>query len=76
MVGNWIVWKIGDGSRVRVGEDPWLGVGDNFRLLEPLHQLLRIQNVITLRDASVGNPQPRGWEGWKDATLRWGSPRL
>jgi hypothetical protein len=35
LVGNWTVWQIGNGRNVRLGEDPWLGVGDNFRLSPP-----------------------------------------
>jgi hypothetical protein len=25
LIGKWTVWKIGNGHRIRVGEDPWLG---------------------------------------------------
>jgi hypothetical protein len=35
LVGEWVVWKIGDGKNVRVGEDPWMGAGNNFRLSPP-----------------------------------------
>ena len=31
LVGQWIGWKIGNRRQVRVGEDPWTGVGENFK---------------------------------------------
>jgi hypothetical protein len=27
LVGSWMMWKIGNGWKVRVGEDPWMGGG-------------------------------------------------
>jgi hypothetical protein len=35
LVGKWRVWKIGDGKIVRLGEDPWMGDGNNYRLSPP-----------------------------------------
>ena len=32
LVGNWTTWKIGDGKKVWVGEDPWEGSGEDYQL--------------------------------------------
>jgi hypothetical protein len=49
------------------GEDPWLGAGNNYRLSDPLIQFLRNQNIFHLHDVHLGDPQPRGHVGWRDA---------
>jgi hypothetical protein len=36
MIGNWLCWKIGNGKNVRVGEDPWIGLGEGYKLSEAL----------------------------------------
>ena len=32
LVGKWLVLKVGEGNRVRLGEDPWVGCDENFKL--------------------------------------------
>jgi hypothetical protein len=68
LVGDWVVWKIGDKKKVRVGEDPWLGAGNYFRLSLPLILSLRNKNIDSLHDTCIGFPQTQGCAGWKDAT--------
>jgi mannosylglycoprotein endo-beta-mannosidase len=41
LVGDFVVWKIGDERQVRLREDPWLGAGNLFRLSKPLLLHLR-----------------------------------
>ena len=41
LVGHWISWKICDGRKVRVGENPWARAGENYRLSPQLIQHLR-----------------------------------
>jgi hypothetical protein len=60
---NWTVWQIGNGRKVRLGEDPWLGVGDNYRLPPPPPlsiNFLRENNLLSRKDVSIGYPQLRG----------------
>jgi hypothetical protein len=33
-IGCWLVWKVGNGHNVRVGEDPWVGCGEGYKLPE------------------------------------------
>ena len=48
LVGNWVSWKIGEGRRIRIGQDPWSGFGDNFRLPNNLISLLKAEKGIPL----------------------------
>lgn len=66
LVGSWIAWKIGNGRSVSLGEDPWLGASNNYKLSDPLIKFLWNQNILHLHDVQVGDPQPRGRVGWQD----------
>ena len=35
LVGNWVAWHIRDVRRTRLGQDPWVGSGDNYKV--PYH---------------------------------------
>jgi hypothetical protein len=40
VVGNWLVWQVRNGNKVRIGEDPWAGCGQEFKLpVQMIHQL-------------------------------------
>ena len=65
LIGQWIGWQIGDGRQVRVGEDPWTGAGENFKLSTPLVQHLRSSRIVTLADA-CRDPRIRGRSQWKN----------
>jgi hypothetical protein len=43
--GRWLVWKMGNGEKVRVGVDPWIGY---FRLLEILIEFVHDICIYTL----------------------------
>ena len=46
-----IGWKIGDGKKVRIREDPWMGVGENYKLSMHLIQSLKTYRIFTIVDA-------------------------
>jgi hypothetical protein len=46
LVGEWVAWKIDNERSVRLGEYPWLGVGNSFRLLKHMIQSLRYKNIF------------------------------
>ena len=33
VVGCWLAYKVGDGSKFKLGEDPWIGSGINHKFL-------------------------------------------
>jgi len=41
LIGDFLCWKIGNGSKVRIGEDPWISGGGGFKLsnglIEDIH---------------------------------------
>jgi len=43
LVGNWIVWRIGNRTKVRLGEDLWLGVGNNLNFIFPYSKYSRVK---------------------------------
>ena len=51
LIGNWIAWKIGNGKIFRLGEDPWAGVGENYKLPISVINKLREQRRFHLVDA-------------------------
>jgi hypothetical protein len=53
LVGKWMVWCIGNGEKVRLGEDPWLGAGNNYKLSPPLLQFLKDKNLRFLSDINT-----------------------
>ena len=48
---------MGNGREIRVGEDPWSGAGEIFKLSEGLIAKLRSSGIRTLNQACVITPQ-------------------
>jgi len=36
LVGNWMAWNVGNGVKVRIGADPWVGSGEEHILSEEI----------------------------------------
>ena len=51
LVGSWTAWRIGNRRTVRIGEDPWVGEGEQYRLSKPVILQLRA-HMITVLDRS------------------------
>lgn len=32
VIGDWCVWKVGNGKHVQIGYDPWSGANNSWRL--------------------------------------------
>lgn len=50
LVGNWTIWCIGNGMKIKIGEDPWVSVDENFRLSEDLIRTLHAEGIFSLYD--------------------------
>ena len=64
---QWTAWIIGNGIPVRIGIDPWIGVGEKYKLSSCLISLLSENQVFSIVDAAVAVPQAWGLSGWKSA---------
>ena len=67
VIGKWTTWKIRDGRKVRIGEDPLIGAGDDYRLTADIKEKLRLQQIIVLVDGQVQPVQSRGRNSWKSS---------
>jgi hypothetical protein len=55
LIGDFLCWKIGNGSKVRIGEDPWIGGGGGFKLLNSLIEDIHLKGVFSLWDAKIND---------------------
>ena len=67
LVGNYIDGRIGNGKSLRLGEDPWEGAGEDYKLSESVLTQLKAQRIHKLVDVQAQHPQQKGRAGWKDA---------
>jgi hypothetical protein len=75
LVGNWTVCCIGNGEKVRLGEDPWLGAGNNYKLSQPLLLFLKDKNIRFLSDLNIGFPQLQRKRGMEKCRIPGSPPR-
>jgi hypothetical protein len=68
VIGEGLVWKIGNGHRVRLGADPWMGSEGNHLLSDHLTLLLRIKGFDTLNKLVDPDTTNFWTQGWKLAT--------
>ena len=55
LIGNWTAWKIGNGKSVRLGEDPWVGAGKNYKLTFSVINKLREKRCFNLVDGQAAH---------------------
>ena len=67
LFGNWTTWEIGNGRSVRLGIDPWVGVGEDFRLPQSILIKLNEKRCYKLADVQIQLPNQIGRTRWKDA---------
>ena len=65
LIGNWTSWEIGNGRRVRLGLDPWVGVGEDFRLPQLVLNKLSEQRCFKLADVQIQLPNQVYRTRWK-----------
>ena len=52
LVGNWLVWRVGNEDRVRIGEDVWASRVRKHKLSEPLIISINMQGFHSMVDAT------------------------
>ena len=57
---RWVPWKIGKGNRVRLGEDPWIGVGYKYSLSVNLKSALKARGHTSLANIGLQVALARG----------------
>ena len=53
LVGSWTVWRIKNRRRVRIGEDPWVEEGEEYRLSKTTILQLRAHRITILDGAKT-----------------------
>jgi hypothetical protein len=59
LIGNRLVWSVGNGIKVRIEMDPWMGSGVDFKIIEAivtsLHRegIYNITQVASLETSSI-----------------------
>jgi len=48
LIRNWLALKVGRGKRVRIGINPWVGSGSEYKLLESVINILHKQCIFNL----------------------------
>ena len=51
LIENWLAWYVGNGKKVRLGEDPWIGVGDGYKLSCDTIEKLKRRKITSLNEA-------------------------
>jgi hypothetical protein len=53
LIGHWLFWKIGDGAKLRVSIDPWIGSGEEDKLSDGLINILHRDGIFFLKQAAA-----------------------
>lgn len=67
MVGEGLAWKVGNGEKLRIGIDPWVGWRENFRLPPELIEFININGRITLNQVADNDCSSFSAQGWANA---------
>ena len=68
-IGQWTSWIIENGKLVHIGIDPWVGVGENYKLSESLRFVLFEKHIHSIADVVEALPQAWGTPGWKNTNF-------
>ena len=65
LLGNWLVWKVGNGERVRVVSNPLVGSGEDYKLLENLIASLQGKGIYNLAQETFPKFSSIWHQQWK-----------
>ena len=60
-IGKGILWQVGNGSDIRLGVDPVVGLGNSFFLRDDLRSYLEDYGISTLAQARNETPLAAGY---------------
>ena len=70
-IGKGLIWHAGDGSSIRIGADPIVGLGSSFILPRMLREYLEDYGICSLSDAWNYTTLDTGyWFSAEDLDLR------
>jgi len=64
-----LVWDVGNGARVKIGRDPWLGCERQHILPADVINALAIRGIHTLDQLAVQRPEEHWLQHWKSADM-------
>jgi len=64
VVENYLVWKFGNGRKLRIGEDPWSGCDSQHLIYEHLIMELRLKGYYTLHHLVDPNGSNLWGQAW------------
>jgi len=65
LIQDSLMWKVGNGERVCIGVDPWVGSGEGYILLENLINILYENGIIFISNVSLSELTTIWHEEWK-----------
>eukprot|EP00253_Pinus_taeda_P030228 PITA_30228 len=76
VIDQGLAWKVGDGSHIRIGRDPWVGCSEDYTLSPGLLRHLDSKGIVTLNQVekvSLSNVWGQAWKNDVDLgiNVRW-----
>lgn len=65
LVGNWLVWKVGKGDKVRIRIDPCVTSGEDLKLPDDVNDALHREGIFTLALADSPDTPSIWQQDWK-----------
>jgi hypothetical protein len=69
LVGDHLLWCVGNGMKVRLGEDPWVGSGNGFKFPKNMLNNIHSNGIIYLKDASIADLDRAVRSEWKTTEM-------